>query len=171
MDESYSDHLWTVFHTKVSPNKTAVVVFGDVIHVLYQSLCSSNFCRSNPIALSLSLPTANVSTPYLETSFHFLFLLFDNFSLQSNHAGHRSALAMEANDSVQELLNSLFPSAIFSVFLLVTMAHDTPARLQQPPVWHHAELKDRAALKSRGLPTPGPGAPEAEPGLEHRDCL
>lgn len=58
-----------------------------------------------------------------------LFLLFDNFSLQSKHAGNPSALAMKANDSVQELWNPLFSSAIFLFFPLGSMAHDTPAGL------------------------------------------
>ena len=58
-----------------------------------------------------------------------LFLLFDNFSLQSKHAGNPSALAMKANYSVQELFNPLFSSAIFLFFPLGSMAHDTPAGL------------------------------------------
>ena len=45
------------------------------------------------------------------------------------HSGNPSALAMNANDSVQETLNPLFSSVIFLFFPLGSMAHHTPAGL------------------------------------------
>ena len=46
------------------------------------------------------------------------------------HSGNPSALAMNANDSVQETLNPLFSSVIFLFLPLESiMAHHTPAGL------------------------------------------
>ena len=72
-----------------------------------------------------------------------LFLLFDNFSLQSKHSGNPSALAMNANDSVQETLNPLFSSVIFLFFPLGSMAHHTAAGLFTTATCLASRLTDR----------------------------
>ena len=46
-----------IYYLPVATKLAAVVEFGDAIHFLNPSLRSSNFSRSNAIALFLSLPT------------------------------------------------------------------------------------------------------------------